>query len=92
MRTYARTTKAKITLTLSSDVVCQLDALARAPQSRSRSHLVEEALRRWLDERVQENIERQTEEYYGSLSPAEREQDREWAALAAEAARQLWDK
>jgi metal-responsive CopG/Arc/MetJ family transcriptional regulator len=92
MRTYAPTTKAKITLTLSSDVVRQLDALARAPQARSRSQLVEEALRRWLDERVQENIERQTEEYYRSLSPAEREQDREWAALAAEAARHLWDK
>jgi len=91
MRTPSRVTKAKITLTLSPDVVRQLDALAQTPQARSRSQLVEEALRRWLDERVQEDIERQTEEYYRSLSPAEREEGKEWATLAAEAAGRLWD-
>ena len=92
MPTPSRATKVKITLTLSPDVVRRLDALAQSSQASSRSQLVEEALRRWLDERVQEEIERQTEEYYRSLSPTEREEDKEWSTLAAEAAGRLWDE
>lgn len=91
MRTMdARQTKAKVTVSLSPDVVRQLDALRQGREARSRSQLIEEALRRWLEERVQRDLERQTEEYYRSLSPAEQEEDKEWSAIAAEAATRLW--
>lgn len=88
--TDARETKAKVTVTLSPDVVRQLDSLRQGRGARSRSQLIEEALRRWLEERVQRDLERQTEEYYRSLSPAEQEEDKEWSAIAAEAATRLW--
>lgn len=92
MPTSPHATKTKITVTLSPDVVRQLDAVLQAPQAPSRSALVEEALRRWLEERVQRDLERQTEEYYRALSPAEQEEDKQWSTIAAEAARRLWNE
>jgi hypothetical protein len=53
---------------------------------------VEEAVRHWLEERVQRDLERQTEEYYRSLSPAEQEEDKEWSAIAVETARRFWEE
>jgi metal-responsive CopG/Arc/MetJ family transcriptional regulator len=92
MSTFPHTPKTKITITLSPDVVRQLDALLDTLETRSRSQLVEEALRQWLERRVQREIERQTEEYYRSLSLAEQEEDQEWSTIASEAARQLWEE
>ncbi len=92
MPTFSHTSKTKITITLSPDVVRQLDALLDTPETRSRSRLVEEALRQWLERRVQGEIERQTEEYYRSLSLAEQEEDQEWSTIASEAARRLWEE
>ncbi len=91
MPTSSRAPKTKITVTLSPDVVRQLDALLGAPEAPSRSQLVEEALRRWLEDRVQRDLERQIEEYYRSLSPAEQKEDEEWSTIATEAAGRLWD-
>lgn len=88
----ARSTKSKITVTLSPDLVRQLDALLDSPQSQSRSRLVEEALRWWLRDRDQKELERQTEEYYRSLSKAEQREDRPWSKIAARSAKHLWDK
>ena len=82
--------KAKITVTLSPDIVRQLDARLNASETRSRSQLVEEALRRWLEERLQKDIDRQTEEYYCSLSSTELKEDQEWSAIAAESAKHVW--
>jgi metal-responsive CopG/Arc/MetJ family transcriptional regulator len=84
--------KAKITLTLSKDLVQQIDELVKSPRARSRSQLVEDAIRRWLHEHAREELERQTEAYYLSLSEAEREEDREWTETAAQAAGPLWEK
>ena len=92
MPTSSHTPKAKITITLSSDVVHQLDALLDTSEAHSRSQLVEEAVRHWLEERVQRDLERQTEEYYRSLSPAEQEEDKEWSAIAVETARRFWEE
>jgi metal-responsive CopG/Arc/MetJ family transcriptional regulator len=91
MPTSAHAPKTKITVTLSPDVVRRLDALLGSPEAPSRSQLVEEALRRWLEERAQRDLETQIEEYYRALSPAEQKEDREWSTIAAEAARRLWD-
>lgn len=87
-----RSPKAKITVTLSPDVVRQLDALLDLSGNPSRSLLVEEALRRWLQEHAQKQIERQVEEYYRSLSKAERKEDEAWAKTSARSAKYIWDK
>jgi len=88
----ARSPKIKVTVTLSHDLVRQLDELLETPEAGSRSQLVEEALRRWLDDQVKEELERQTEEYYHSLSEAERKEDRIWSKIAGRSAKRLWDK
>jgi metal-responsive CopG/Arc/MetJ family transcriptional regulator len=87
-----RSPKSKITVTLSPDVVRQLDALLDSPESRSRSRLVEEALRRMLEEHAQKKIERQVEDYYRSLSKAERKENKAWSKTSARSAKHLWDK
>jgi len=88
----ARAPKSKITVTLSRDLVRRLDVLLRSPEAGSRSRLVEEALRRWLHDRAQQELERQTEEYYRSLSKGERKEDQQWSKIASRSARRLWDK
>jgi len=88
----ARSSKTKVTVTLSRDLVRKLDELLNAPEASSRSQLVEEALRRWLYDEAKEELERQTEEYYHSLSGAERKEDRQWSKVATHSAKHLWDK
>jgi metal-responsive CopG/Arc/MetJ family transcriptional regulator len=93
MRTVEdRTQKAKITVTLSPDLVRQLDAFVDSPEAGSRSRLVEKAIRKWLQIEAERELERQTEEYYRTLSEDERREDKEWTKVAARSARRLWDK
>ena len=93
MRTNtARSQKAKITVTLSNDLVSQIDRLVDSPGVSSRSQLVEEAVRRWLRDQAQKELEQQTEEYYLSLSKAEKNEDRQWSKIAVHSAKHLWDK
>ena len=87
-----RSPKAKVTVTLSLDLVRRLDELLDAPEAASRSQLIEEALRRWLCDQAKEELERQTEEYYHSLSAAERKEDQQWSKVAAHSAKHLWNK
>ncbi len=87
-----RLPKSKITVTLSPDLVRQLDALLKAPQSGSRSLLVEEALHQWLHDQALKDLDRRTEEYYRALSKTERDEDRRWSQIAARSAKRLWNK
>lgn len=84
--------KPKITVTLSADLLHQLDTLRHSWKGWSRSRLVEEALRQWLHEQILKELERQTEEYYHSLSKTEQKEDQQWARISAYSARRLWDK
>jgi Arc/MetJ-type ribon-helix-helix transcriptional regulator len=84
--------KSKITITLSNDLVRQIDKLLDSPEASSRSQLVEEAVRRWLRDQAKKELERQTEEYYLSLSKAESNEDRQWSKIAARSAKRLWGK
>jgi metal-responsive CopG/Arc/MetJ family transcriptional regulator len=88
----ARTQKAKITVTLSPELVRQLDAFVDSPEAGSRSQLVEKAIRQWLQIEAQRELESQTEEYYRTLSEDECREDKEWTKVAARSARRLWDK
>ena len=90
--TSVHSSKTKITITLSPDLVRQLDALLDTPEAGSRSRMVEEALRRWLENRAKEELERKTEEYYLSLSGAERKEDKQWSRIAARSAKDLWNE
>lgn len=90
--TTDRPQKAKITITLSRDLVRQIDERLNSPGVNSRSQLVEEAVRRWLRDQAQKEIERQTEEYYLALSKAERNEDQQWSKIAGHSASRLWDK
>ena len=93
MRTVEdRGQKTKITVTLSPQLVRQLDSLADSPDARSRSQLVEKAIRQWLQIEAQTEIDRQTEKYYQTLSEEERREDREWTKAAARSAKGLWDR
>lgn len=85
-----RSHKSKITVTLSNDLVREIDKLLDSPEASSRSQLVEEAVRRWLRDQSQKELERQTEEYYLSLSERERNEDRQWSKIAARSAKRLW--
>ena len=87
-----RTHKSKITVTLSNDLVRQIDELLDSPAASSRSQLVEEAVRQWLRDQAQKELERQTEEYYLSLSEGERSEDWRWSKIAARSAKRLWGK
>ena len=87
----ARPTKAKITVTLSPDLVRQLDSLSKSGD-RSRSQVIEEALHRWLQDYTQRELEQQVEQYYRSLSKAERQESKEWTRIAAKSAKRLWDE
>lgn len=84
--------KPKITVTLSPNLVHQLDSIVAISEGWSRSRLVEEALRQWIKEHAQKELERQIEEYYHSLSKAECKEDRQWSKIAARSARRLWDR
>jgi len=88
----ARPPKSKITVTLTPDLVSRLDALLTGPNAGSRSRLVEEALRQWLCDQTHHDLEHQTEEYYRSLSKAERDEDRRWSQVAARSAKRLWNQ
>jgi metal-responsive CopG/Arc/MetJ family transcriptional regulator len=84
--------KAKITVTVSQDLVRQMDKLLDVPEAKSRSRLVEEAIRYWLREQAYIELERQTEAYYQSLSKAERKENRDWSKIATRSAKELWNK
>ena len=84
--------KSKITIKLSNDIVRQIDKMVDSAEASSRSQLVEEAVRRWLRDQSQEELECQTEEYYLSLSERERNEDRQWSKIAARSAKRLWGR
>jgi hypothetical protein len=63
-----------------------------SPEASNRSQLVEKAVRRWLGDQTQKELERQTEEYYLSLSQAECNEDRQWSKIAAHSTKRLWGK
>jgi Arc/MetJ-type ribon-helix-helix transcriptional regulator len=84
--------KTKITVRLSPELVRQIDALNDTPKAASRSRLVEEAVRLWLYDQAQKELELQTEGYYLSVSKAQRKEDKQWSKIAARSAKRLWGR
>ncbi len=86
------THKSKITITLSPDLIQQLDEHLDKQETGSRSGLIEDAVREWLQDQARAKLERQTEAYYTSLTKAEREEDKAWSKVASRSAQRLWDE
>ena len=84
--------KVKVTASLDAELVETIDEFLRESGDRSRSQLIEDALRKWQKEQQRQKIESQIEEYYLSLSDKEREEDRNWRKLAAQSAHHLWEE
>ncbi len=84
--------KVKVTASLDAELIENIDEFLKKSGDRSRSQLIEEALRMWQQEQKRQEIESQIEEYYLSLSNKEREEDRDWSEIATQSARHLWEE
>jgi len=82
--------KTKMTVTISSDVACEIDKIARKKKS-PRSQVMEEMLRDALLKSKKRAIEKEIETYYMSLTEKEKKEDREWAKVAEESAKRTWN-
>ena len=82
--------KTKLTVTISGDVVNEIDEIAKE-KGTPRSQIMEEMLRDWLLKSKKKAIEKDIEAYYLSLTEKEREEDIEWATIAAESAKRTWN-
>ena len=81
--------KLRITATVDPNTVAALDRLIKKAGLSSRSKAVEVALSYWLAEQRCRETEREIEAYYRSLTPAEKDEDREWARFASRQAGRL---
>ncbi len=81
--------KTKLTVTISGDVVNEIDEIAQKNGS-PRSQIMEGMLRDSLLKSKKKAVEKDIEAYYLSLSEEEKEEDREWAYLASENAKRVW--
>jgi metal-responsive CopG/Arc/MetJ family transcriptional regulator len=79
--------KTKISVTVESTLVEQVDQL---DIEASRSEIVEMALEGWLRSRKRASLNRAVEEYYRELTTRDREEDAEWASIAADAIDETW--
>jgi metal-responsive CopG/Arc/MetJ family transcriptional regulator len=84
--------KVKVTASLDAELIENIDEFLKESRDRSRSQLIEEALRMWQQEQKRQEIESQIEEYYHSLSNKERKEDRDWSEIATQSARHLWEE
>ena len=84
--------RVKITTSLDPELVKEIDEYVKGSKARSRSQLVENILRDWHREQKVREVENQIEQYYLSLSNDEKDEDRQWAKIAAESAKRLWEE
>ncbi len=82
--------KTKLTVTISGDLVNEIDEIAKG-KGTPRSQVMEEMLRDSLQEFKKRAIEKDIEAYYLSLSEKEKKEDREWARVATESAKRTWN-
>ena len=82
--------KAKLTVTISGDVVNKIDEIVKE-KGTPRSQVMEEMLRDWLLKSKKKEIEKDIEAYYLSLTEKEKKEDREWARIATESTKRTWN-
>jgi metal-responsive CopG/Arc/MetJ family transcriptional regulator len=70
-------------MTIEPKTVVALDQAVAALGFPSRSSALETALNYWLARQKQQQVEREVEAYYRSLTVQEKREDREWAEFAS---------
>lgn len=86
----ATATRQRFTITLDPAVSRELSRAQRGSPSRSRSEIVEEAIRLWLRRHALDKLAQATEEYYRSITEEEKDEDRAWDELGGRAAATVW--
>ena len=84
--------KVKVTASLDAELVKYIDDYLKEVKTGSRSQFIEDALRRWHNDRKRRQLEDQIEEYYLSISNEEQEEDRNWHKIATRSADHLWEE
>jgi metal-responsive CopG/Arc/MetJ family transcriptional regulator len=79
--------KTKVSVTIETSVLERVD---RVSEGRSRSEVVERALKRWLSERRRRDLEEEIATYYSDRQEDELEEDRDWAELSAKQIGKTW--
>ncbi len=82
--------KTKLTVTISADVVDEINEISKE-KGAPRSQIMEEALRYWLRQSKKKAIEKDIEAYYLSLTEKEKKEDSEWVKMTTESAKRTWD-
>jgi len=77
--------RARVTITLSRELLSRVDKAARATPGASRSSIVESWLKRAAREDAQQALDRSIADYYDGLEPAEAVDAAEWARFATRA-------
>ncbi|MBI4537390.1 MAG: ribbon-helix-helix protein, CopG family [candidate division NC10 bacterium] len=75
--------KVRVTMTIEPKTVVALDQAVEAHGFPSRSRALEAALNYWLAQQKQQQIEREVQAYYRSLTVQEKREDKEWAEFAS---------
>ena len=79
--------KMKISVTIDKSVIERVD---RFSKDRSRSDVVERALKRWLTDRRRRQLEDEITAYYSDRREEERLEDEEWAWLGTRHLDKSW--
>ena len=82
--------KAKLTITIGSDLAGEINEIARGKEI-PRSQLMEEILREWLSVSKKKAVEKDIRAYYMSLTEEEKRENKEWSDAAAESAERIWN-
>lgn len=82
--------KAKLTITINSDLAGEINEIARGKEI-PRSQLMEEILREWLSVSKKKAVEKDIRAYYMSLTEEEKRENKEWSDAAAESAERIWN-
>jgi len=80
--------KTKVSVTIEQSVLERVD---RVSKGKSRSEIVESALKRWLIERRRLELEEQIAAYYLDRKADESAEAREWSELSAKQIGKTWN-
>jgi metal-responsive CopG/Arc/MetJ family transcriptional regulator len=76
--------KAKVSVTIASDLLAEIDAFAERSGIGNRSHVIELWLRRASREQRADRLAEETVAYYTGLTDKEAREDAEWAAASGD--------
>ena len=79
--------KTKVSVTIETSVLERLDQVS---EGKSRSEIVERALKRWLNERRRLELDDQIAAYYRDRQQDELAEDREWSEFSAKQMGKTW--